>query len=155
MLRAMKHLPLTVLLFAVCGAQDGPKPEAMSLLGKPLHAAALPAETRVRLEANLATAKAEFEKNPASVDAAIWLGRRTAYLGRFREAIAIYSAAITKHPGDARLYRHRGHRYITVREFDNAIADLTKAASFVRQTAKTKWSQTVSQIRDEHPDQHA
>ena len=126
MLRAMKHLPLTVLLFAVGGAQDGPKPEAMSLLGKPLHAAALPAETRVRLEANLATARAEFEKNPASADAAIWLGRRTAYLGRFRDAIAIYSTAIAKHPGDARLYRHRGHRYITVREFDNAIADLTE-----------------------------
>ena len=128
----MKHLPLTVLLFAVCVAQDGPKPEAMSLLGKPLHAAALPAETRVRLEANLATARAEFEKNPASADAAIWLGRRTAYLGRFRDAIAIYSTAIEKHPGDARLYRHRGHRYITVREFDNAIADLSKAASLVR-----------------------
>ena len=130
----MKHLPLTVLLFAVCGAQDGPKPEAMSLLGKPLHAAALPAETRVRLEANLATARAEFEKNPASADAAIWLGRRTAYLGRFRDAIAIYSTAIAKHPGDARLYRHRGHRYITVREFDNAIADLSKAASLVADT---------------------
>ncbi len=66
------------------------------------------------------------------MDAAIWLGRRTAYLARFRDAIAIYSAAIAKHPGDARLYRHRGHRYITVREFDKAIDDLSKAASLVR-----------------------
>ena len=131
MLRAMKHFPLILLLSAVVGAQDGPKPETMSLLRKPLYAAAIPAETRVRLEANLATAKAEFDKDPDNVDAAIWLGRRTAYLARFRDAIAIYSAAIAKHPADPRLYRHRGHRYITVREFDNAIADLTKAASLV------------------------
>ena len=150
----MKHLPLTVLLFAVCGAQDGPKPEAMSLLGKPLHAAALPAETRVRLEANLATAKTEFDKDPGNADAAIWLGRRTAYLARFREAIAIYSAAITKHPGDARLYRHRGHRYITVREFDKAIDDLSKAASLVRD--KPDEVEPDGQPNaTQHPDQHA
>ena len=106
-------------------------PEATSLLGKPLHAAAIPPETRTRLEANLATARAEFDKDPASADAAIWLGRRTAYLARFRDAIAIFSSAIEKHPSEARLYRHRGHRYITVREFDTAIADLSKAASLV------------------------
>jgi len=107
------------------------EPGATSLLGKPLYASTIPPETRSRLEANLAAAKADFDKNPASVDAAIWLGRRTAYLGRFRDAIAIFSSAIEKHPSDARLYRHRGHRYITVREFDNAITDLSKAASIV------------------------
>ena len=135
MLRAMMHLTLILLLSAVCGAQDGQRPEATSLLGKPLHAANIPPETRTRLEANLATARADFEKDPGSADAAIWLGRRTAYLARFRDAIAIYSTAIAKHPNDARLYRHRGHRYITVREFDNAITDLTKAASLVANRA--------------------
>ena len=109
-------------------AQEG-KPEATSLLGKPLYAAPIPEETRTRLETNLAAAKADFDKDPANVDAAIWLGRRTAYLARFRDAIAIYSAAIASRPSDPRLYRHRGHRYITVREFDAAIADLSKAAS--------------------------
>ena len=126
----MVHLGSAVLLLLFCAtAQDGQRPEATSLLGKPLHTAAIPSETRSRLEANLATAKADFDKDPASADAAIWLGRRTAYLGRFRDAIAIFSSAIEKHPSDARLYRHRGHRYITVREFDSAIADLSKAAS--------------------------
>jgi tetratricopeptide (TPR) repeat protein len=84
-----------------------------------------------KLEANLAAAKKDFEANP-SADTAIWYGRRTAYLGRYREAIDIYTAAIAKYPQDPRLYRHRGHRYITVREFDKAIADFRKAAELAK-----------------------
>ena len=125
---------LTLAVFGlvlVAGDAEAQKPEAMSLLGKPLYAAEQPADTRAKNEANLAAAKADYEKNPASADAAIWVGRRTAYLGRFREAIDVYSAAIAKHPSEPRLLRHRGHRYISVREFDKAIADLSKAASLV------------------------
>ena len=66
---------------------------------------------------------------PDSADAAIGLGRRHASLGQFREAIDVYTRALAKHPKDARLYRHRGHRYITVRELDKAVADLTRAAA--------------------------
>ena len=51
-----------------------------------------------------------------SADAAIWLGRRLAYLGRFRDAIDVFTAGIARHPGEPRLYRHRGHRYITIEE---------------------------------------
>jgi len=64
-------------------------------------------------------------------DATIWLGRRLAYLGRYRDAIETYSEGIEKHPDDARMYRHRGHRYITVRELAKAIADFDKAAALV------------------------
>ena len=81
-----------------------------------------------RLEADLAKAKADYDRDPSSADAAIWLGRRLAYLGRFPEAIDVFTHGIAGHPGDARLYRHRGHRYITTRRFDLAIGDLTKAA---------------------------
>lgn len=84
------------------------------------------------MEKDLAAARADFDKDPNSADAAIWLGRRTAYLGRYRDAIQIFTAAIAKHPSDARLYRHRGHRYITIREFDRAIEDFSKAAALVR-----------------------
>ena len=65
---------------------------------------------------------------PTNVDSLIWMGRRTAYLGRYREAIDIYSEAIGLHPEDARLYRHRGHRHLSVRELGKAIADLERAA---------------------------
>lgn len=104
----------------------------MSLLGKPLLRAALAPEAEKAREAELAAAQAELDKNPDDADAIIWLGRRTAYLGRYREAIAIFSDGIRKHPLDARLYRHRGHRYITVREFDRAVADLERAAALTR-----------------------
>ena len=124
-------LVILMLTAAVSGIQEAPKPEATSLLGVPLFAPEQSAEDRAELEKNLAAAQAEFEKKPGSADAAIWLGRRTAYLGRYRDAIAIYSAAIEKHPADARIYRHRGHRYISVREFDKAAADLSKAAGLM------------------------
>ena len=35
------------------------------------------------------------------------------------------------HPDEPRLYRHRGHRYITLRKFDLAIRDLRKAADLI------------------------
>lgn len=124
-------LYIALLLVALLPAAQDPRPEATSLLGKPLVAPAIPAERRAVLEKNLADAKAVFEKDPSSADAAIWLGRRIGYLGRYREAIDVFSAAIAKHPADPRLYRHRGHRYISIREFDKATADLSKAASLV------------------------
>jgi dipeptidyl aminopeptidase/acylaminoacyl peptidase len=108
------------------------KPEAMSLLGKPLYPAAAPADRKKVLEDDLAKATSEFVKNPDSDDAILRLGLRTADLGRYREAIDIYSRGISRHPDDARLLRYRGHRYITVREFDKAIADLARAAGLIK-----------------------
>jgi tetratricopeptide (TPR) repeat protein len=84
------------------------------------------------LETKLAEARARYEAAPNDPEAVIWLGRRTAYLGRYDEAIEIYTRGIAAHPRYAKLYRHRGHRYITVRRFDLAIADLERAATLVR-----------------------
>ena len=125
-------LQFSLLIAAlIAGVQSAPRPEATSLLGQPLVAPAISPERRAAMEQDLAAARAAFDKDPSSADAAIWLGRRTAYLGRYRDAIGIFSSAIEKHPADARLYRHRGHRYITVREFDKAVSDLVKAAKLV------------------------
>jgi dipeptidyl aminopeptidase/acylaminoacyl peptidase len=107
------------------------KPEATSLLGRPLYAPEPTPLVRKGLEEALAKATADLAKSPDSADASIALGRRTAALGRFREAIDVYTRALVRSPTDARLYRHRGHRYITVRELDKAIADLTKASRLV------------------------
>ena len=110
------------------------RPEAVSLLGEPLYSPDPPAASKARLEADLAKAQAAFDKDPSSLDAAIWLGRRLAYLGRFRDAIGVYTTAIKRHPKSPELYRHRGHRYITIRQFDNAIADLDTAAGLIKGT---------------------
>jgi tetratricopeptide (TPR) repeat protein len=87
---------------------------------------------RKTYETKLAEAKADFEKSPASADAIIWLGRRTAYLGNYKEAIKIFTDGIEKFPKDARFYRHRGHRFITIRCFDDAIKDFETAAKLVK-----------------------
>ena len=89
-------------------------------------------EARREAEAKLAEARAAYEKNKGDADALIGLGRRTAYLGRFDEAIRLYSEGIRKHPRDARLYRHRGHRLITTRRFTEAVRDLEKAARLIK-----------------------
>jgi tetratricopeptide (TPR) repeat protein len=79
-------------------------------------------------------AKTAFEANPEDVDEIIWYGRRTAYLGQYRQAIDIYTKGLEKYPNEPRLYRHRGHRYISIREYDLAIADFEKAAQLIAGT---------------------
>lgn len=104
--------------------------QAVSTSGTPLYAAD-PSEGALE---NHKKAKADYDADPSDADNIIWYGRRTAYLGDYREAIRIFSEGIEKHPEDARMYRHRGHRYISIREFDRAIADLEKAATLIKGT---------------------
>ena len=89
-------------------------------------------DAKAEMEAQLKEAQAQYEANPKSADAIIWVGRRLAYLGRFTEAIETYTKGIALFPSDARFYRHRGHRYITVRRFDRAIRDFEKAAQLIK-----------------------
>ena len=84
------------------------------------------------MDARLDEARQRYEAHPNDPGMIIWLGRRLGYLGRFREAIDVYGEGIKKFPRDARFYRHRGHRYITVRKFDLAIADLKTAANLIK-----------------------
>jgi tetratricopeptide (TPR) repeat protein len=105
--------------------------EAISLLGDTLRTLPLTPEVKARYEQQLAQVRAAYDRAPHDADSIIWLGRRLAYLGRVREAIDIYTRGIALYPANAWLYRHRGHRYITVREFDHAIADLERAARLV------------------------
>jgi len=79
----------------------------------------------------LAKAQAAYEKDPTNEDNIIWLGRRLAYLEHMDDAIEVYTEGLALYPDSARLLRHRGHRYISTRQFDRAIADLTRAATLV------------------------
>ncbi|HEX6370611.1 MAG TPA: hypothetical protein VF006_16940 [Longimicrobium sp.] len=125
-----------VLLTSCIGRRGPPTPagypEAVSLLGAPLYAVERELSRRQALEADLATAYTVYERDPDDADAIIWVGRRVAYLGRYRDAIGIFSEGIRKHPDDPRMYRHRGHRWITVREFDRAVQDLQTAARLLQ-----------------------
>lgn len=106
--------------------------EAVSLFGEPLLAPELSPAVRADREAKLAEARTAVERSPEDAGALIWLGRRTAYLGRYRESIEIFSRGISMHPRDARFYRHRGHRYITLRGFKRAELDLAKAVELMK-----------------------
>ncbi len=121
-----------LLLFAACGPGEGgsgdaapaeapdaavaPLPEgaeAISLLGEPLYPTPAPADVAARQAEDIAAARADYEADPDDADAIIWFGRRIGYTGHYRDAIEVFSEGIRKHPGDARMYRHRGHRWIS------------------------------------------
>lgn len=107
-------------------------PEAYSLDGKPLFPVPDAPEKFQRKDSLLTLAREAFERDSNNLQNIIWLGRRTAYLSRFQEAIAIYTRGIEKLPNAPELYRHRGHRYISTRQFNKAIADFERAASLVK-----------------------
>ena len=106
--------------------------EATSLTGQPLYRPEPQGAARTKMEAQLDTARRASEHTPDNADSTIWLGRRTAYLGRFNDAIEIYTRGIAQHPGDARLYRHRGHRYLSTRQLPKAIADFERAYTLTK-----------------------
>jgi tetratricopeptide (TPR) repeat protein len=89
-------------------------------------------EGRKTQEAKLAEARNTLTKNPNDPDAMIWVGRRLGYLGAYKEAIRVFSEGAARFPKDARFLRHRGHRYITLRCFDDAIRDFEAAAKLVK-----------------------
>ena len=72
-----------------------------------------------------------YQENTNDVDALIWYGRFLAYAGQYDDAIELYTDGIKRFPKDDRLYRHRGHRYISIRKFDEAIQDLEKASTLI------------------------
>jgi tetratricopeptide (TPR) repeat protein len=99
-------------------------------LGRPLFATP-PASDLPRLEADLAAARADLAANPNDPEKIIWVGRRLGYLWRMREAVDVYTEGLNRFPSHAPLYRHRGHRRISLRRFDEAIADLQRAAELI------------------------
>lgn len=91
-------------------------------------------ERRDALLADLYAAYAAHAADPDNEDGLIWLGRRLAYLGRYRDAVAVYTEGLARHPDSAKLLRHRGHRYITLLRFDDAVADLSRASRLIEGT---------------------
>jgi tetratricopeptide (TPR) repeat protein len=109
-------------------------PEATSLAGKPLMIpTSIP--NQPKLEADLALAERQLAENPKDPELMIWVGRRQGYLWRYNDAIATFSKGVAMYPDNPKFYRHRGHRYITIRKFAAAQADFEKAAQLIKGTA--------------------
>jgi tetratricopeptide (TPR) repeat protein len=130
-----RTLASVVLVVPIVGCQTHtlpspvlvPPAEAISLLGDTLVRPSFDAGTLARLETDLVRARVDAAARPNDPDALIWVGRRLGYLGRYREAIAVFRDGTLRFPADARMYRHLGHRYLSVREFRNAILALRRA----------------------------
>jgi tetratricopeptide (TPR) repeat protein len=139
-------LALVILGGTGCGTESSvpqlpegaPVPEgaqAVSLLGEPLFPPVATPEVQSRRQEQLQAALSTLESDPTGAESIIWAARRHAYMGEYRKAIELFSEGMQHHPDDARFYRHRGHRFISVREFDLAIADFRKAAELIEGTA--------------------
>lgn len=85
---------------------------------------------RERQESDLRAAEQRLAAEPDSEEAAVWVGRRLGYLGRYEDAVAGFTSGLDRHPDSAWLLRFRGHRYITLRRFDDAVRDLERAREF-------------------------
>ncbi len=72
------------------------------------------------------TARAALEKNSKDIARIIDLGVAQSGARQFREAIATFTRGLEIEPNNALLLRWRGHRYLSVRDFDRAFADLTR-----------------------------
>ena len=77
-------------------------------------------------------AQAALAADPRNVARIIDLGVAQSGARQFREAIATFTRGLEIEPGNperALLLRWRGHRYLSVREFDRALADLMRGLS--------------------------
>ena len=74
----------------------------------------------------LARAESTLMADTSNVDLLLALGLAQAAVRQYREAITTFTMALRRAPENAVLYRWRGHRYLSVREFERARADLER-----------------------------
>jgi tetratricopeptide (TPR) repeat protein len=105
---------------AVLSADALAEPQATSLFGEPLFAKSDTAGVLVELDRAL-------RSEPDDVELLIASARERRNLWQYRQAMVLYTRAAELAPEDWRPYRYRGHRHLSVREFDAGIADLQRA----------------------------
>ncbi|KYG83830.1 hypothetical protein AWN68_03230 [Roseivirga echinicomitans] len=117
-----------MFVFACSGEKTEEKEEvqAYAVDGTPLHIPERSDEATTTLTSNLKEAQKNFDDDPSEMNT-IWLGRRWAYLSNYNKAIEVFTEGINKFPNSYKLYRHRGHRYISTRQFSKAESDYKKA----------------------------
>lgn len=114
-------LAYTMFLVAVSFARSQPA-AAQSLQYK----SPAGVEYRAQIDTGpIARAQAALAAEPSNVQRIIDLGVAQSGARQFREAIETFSKGLAIAPNDPMLYRWRGHRYLSVRELDGAMADFT------------------------------
>jgi len=76
----------------------------------------------------VARAESALAAEPRNVDRIIALGVAQSGVRQYREAIATFTRGLGLAPNNGLLYRWRGHRYLSTRQFDKAMDDLQRGA---------------------------
>jgi tetratricopeptide (TPR) repeat protein len=76
----------------------------------------------------IARAESALAADPRSIDRIIALGVAQSGVRQYREAIETFTRGLRLAPNNALLYRWRGHRYLSTRQFDRALDDLSRGA---------------------------
>ncbi len=109
--------------------QNSLMPEAKSFAGKPLFAATAPPLILAKSDSVIASIRS---KPMQTDDDYIEIGKQLVATARYKRAVEVYSEGLSKYPNSYKLLRNRGHRYITLRQLDQAIADLNKAEKLIQ-----------------------
>jgi tetratricopeptide (TPR) repeat protein len=80
-------------------------------------------------QGQVAEARKKSEAEPKNVALLIALGDALAAVADYRGAIQVYDRAFALDKSNALLHQQRGHRYLSIRRFDEARADLEKAVA--------------------------
>jgi Flp pilus assembly protein TadD len=132
----LRHLVIVGLVAATCAKPPTQRSvvlpisaEALSLLGDTLWSLPVAPTDGPRLVDQLYKARARLASTPFDVNAALVVARRTADLGRLRDAVGLYTKAGELHPTDARIPRYRGEILLQLRELELAQRDFHDAAT--------------------------
>jgi tetratricopeptide (TPR) repeat protein len=114
-----------VLLLLLLGGCEGAiplqrQPELVSPLGRAHFA-------QDDTAGSIEVADSVLRERPADIEALLAAAGARAAVWHYHEAIAIYDSTVVLHPTDWRPWRFRGHRHISLRQFDAAVQDLEKA----------------------------
>src|SRR5687768_2627074 len=109
---------VAVVAFALAGPAD--EPQYVSAAGKKYFA-------QPDAQGQVAEAKKKTDAEPGNVALLIALGDAHAAVLNHRAAITVYDRAIELDPRNALARQQRGHRFLSIRQFDRARADLEAA----------------------------
>ncbi len=135
---------LVVALASACQSPDSEEvslPDALvirdsvvchSLFGKPLKYVPETVTSYHKKDSLLQIALANYEADSRNLENIVWYGRRLGYLTEYPKAMSVYTRGLHLHPKSPEIYRHRGHRYISMRRFEEAINDLALAGELAR-----------------------
>lgn len=124
--------PESQIEVADAGSAEQRPQEAVSFSGTPLYRPPVDPEQIASYDEAI---DAIEKKSARSEDDYIELGFLYIAGNRFRDAIDAYTRGLEDHPDSFKLRRHRGHRYINVRELEKAIVDLNEAVELMGDTS--------------------